>query len=48
MQDNPEKKKQEQEQIIELGSDITKSKKGSIYRLKLAKCFRKSCHMWKR
>ena len=33
MQDNPEKKKQEQEQIIELGSDITKSKKGSIYTL---------------
>ena len=29
MQDNPDKKKQEQEQIVELGSDITKSKKGN-------------------
>ena len=33
MQDNAEKKKQEQEQIIQLGSDITKSKKGNIYTL---------------
>jgi len=33
MQDNAERKKQEQEQIIELGSDITKSKKGNIYTL---------------
>ena len=33
MQDNPDKKKQEQEQIVELGSDITKSKKGNIYTL---------------
>ena len=33
MQENPEKKKQEQEQILELGSDITKSKKGNIYTL---------------
>ena len=30
---NPEMKKQEQEQIIELGSDITKSSKGNIYTL---------------
>ena len=33
MQDNPEMKKQEQEQILELGSDITKSSKGNIYTL---------------
>ena len=33
MQENSEKKKQEQEQIIELGSDMTKSKKGNIYTL---------------
>ena len=30
---DPELKKQEQEQVIELGSDITKSKKGNIYTL---------------
>ena len=30
---DPQMKKQEQEQIIELGSDITKSQKGSIYTL---------------
>ena len=29
----PDMKKQEQEQIVELGSDITKSKKGNIYTL---------------
>ena len=33
MQDNPDRKKQEQEQILELGSDITKSSKGNIYTL---------------
>lgn len=33
MQNNPEMKKQEQEQIIELGSDITKSSRGNIYTL---------------
>ena len=33
MQENAEKKKQEQEQIVELGSDITKSKRGNIYTL---------------
>ena len=33
MNDNAEMKKQEREQIVELGSDITKSKKGSIYTL---------------
>ena len=33
MSDNPEMKKQEQEQIVELGSDITKSSKGNIYTL---------------
>ena len=33
MNDNAELKKQEQEQIVELGSDITKSKKGNIYTL---------------
>ena len=30
MNDNAEMKKQEREQIAELGPDITKSKKGSI------------------
>ena len=30
---DPELKKQEQEQIVELGSDITKSSKGNIYTL---------------
>ena len=29
----PEQKEQEREQIVELGSDITKSKKGNIYTL---------------
>ena len=33
MANNPEMKKQEQEQIVELGSDITKSSKGNIYTL---------------
>ena len=33
MQDNPEMKKQEQEQIVELGTDLTKTKKGNIYTL---------------
>ena len=33
MNENAEMKKQEQEQIIELGSDITKSSKGNIYTL---------------
>ena len=33
MNDNGEMKKQEREQIVELGSDIKKSKKGSIYTL---------------
>ena len=33
MQDNPEMKKQEQNQLVELGSDLTKSKKGNIYTL---------------
>ena len=33
MSDNPEMKKQEQSQITELGSDITKSSKGNIYTL---------------
>ena len=33
MNENAEMKKQEREQIIELGSDITKSKKGNIYTL---------------
>ena len=33
MQDNPEMKKQEQEQIVELGADLTKTKKGNIYTL---------------
>ena len=33
MQENADKKKQEREQIIELGSDITKSSKGNIYTL---------------
>ena len=30
MNDNAEMKKQEREQIVELGSDITKSKRGNI------------------
>ena len=33
MKDNAEMKKQEREQVIELGSDITKSSKGNIYTL---------------
>ena len=33
MQDCPEGKKQEREQLLELGSDITKSSKGNIYTL---------------
>jgi ATP-dependent protease ClpP protease subunit len=33
MQDHPEMKKQEQAQIVELGTDLTKSKKGNIYTL---------------
>ena len=34
MQDkNPDMKKQEREQVVELGSDITKSEKGNIYTL---------------
>ena len=33
MQNDPDMKKQEQEQIVELGSDITKSSKGNIYTL---------------
>ena len=33
MNENAEMKKQEREQILELGSDITKSKKGNIYTL---------------
>ena len=33
MQNNAEMKKQEQEQILELGSDLTKSGKGNIYTL---------------
>jgi ATP-dependent protease ClpP protease subunit len=33
MNDNAEMKKQEREQVIELGSDLTKSGKGSIYTL---------------
>ncbi len=33
IQNDPEMKKQEQEQVVELGSDITKSKKGNIYTL---------------
>ena len=33
MQDNPEMKKQEQEQIVELGTDLPKTKKGNIYTL---------------
>lgn len=33
MNENAEMKKQEQEQIIELGSDITRSSKGNIYTL---------------
>lgn len=33
MQNNPEKKEQEREQIVELGSDLTQSGKGKIYTL---------------
>lgn len=33
MQENPEKKEQEREQIVELGSDLTQSGKGKIYTL---------------
>ena len=33
MKDNPDLKKQEQEQVVEFGSDITKSSKGNIYPL---------------
>ena len=33
MQNDPDMKKQEQEQILEMGSDITKSRKGNIYTL---------------
>ena len=33
MNENAEMKKQEREQIVELGSDITKSKRGNIYTL---------------
>jgi ATP-dependent protease ClpP protease subunit len=33
MQENAEQKKQEQEQIVEMGSDITKSRNGKIYTL---------------
>ena len=33
MQENPEKKEQEREQLIELGSDITNGKDGKIYTL---------------
>ena len=33
MNENADMKKQEREQIVELGSDITKSKKGNIYTL---------------
>ena len=33
MQNDADMKKQEQEQIVELGADITKSKKGNIYTL---------------
>jgi len=32
-QDNSDQKKEDREQVIELGSDITKSKKGNIYTL---------------
>ena len=32
-QNNSEQKKEDREQVIELGSDITKSKKGNIYTL---------------
>ncbi len=32
-QNNPELKKEEREQVIELGSDVTKSSKGNIYTL---------------
>ena len=30
---NPEMKQEEREQVVELGSDITKSSKGNIYTL---------------
>ena len=33
MNENADMKKQEREQVVELGSDITKSKKGNIYTL---------------
>ena len=33
MKEEADQKKQEREQIIELGSDITKSSKGNIYTL---------------
>ena len=33
MNENADMKKQEREQILELGSDITKSSKGNIYTL---------------
>ena len=33
MDQNAEMKKQEREQILELGSDITKSQKGNVYTL---------------
>ena len=33
MEENAEMKKQDREQILELGSDITKSEKGNIYTL---------------
>ena len=32
-QNNAEMKKQEREQVVELGADITRSKQGSIYTL---------------
>ena len=33
MQENPDMKKQEREEILELGADLTKSQKGNIYTL---------------
>ena len=33
MRENPEMKKQEQEQIVELGADLTKSDRGNVYTL---------------
>lgn len=33
MKDHPDMKKQEQEQLVELGSDVTKSHKGNVYTL---------------